>query len=206
MRTRFSTARNSIAGIAAALASAAFLAAATPVFAQEKSTAAPTESKLDAVLDACKAKMLSGEVKGFLGAAICSEQAIRDANVSGGIGYPDLVELFLAKRRVIAEQTDKGLITETEMREKSAEAAAEITDRARVRRAEDERTRAARSAQSDSVRVQEEAIQAQEKAAADARRQAASQALMQTGLGIMSLSSPRPALTCFQTGTVTTCQ
>ncbi len=71
------------------------------------------EEAKTAMMD-CKNKRLSGELKTYMASAECSNPRILAAYQRAGYRYMDLISLLTAKRRALAEQEDKGSLTEAQ--------------------------------------------------------------------------------------------
>jgi hypothetical protein len=62
----------------------------------------------------CKAKRLSGELKTYVQSAICSNPGIVQAFSAVNYKHMDLIQGFVAKRLELAEELDRGQITEAQ--------------------------------------------------------------------------------------------
>lgn len=83
------------------------------VAAQNAALKQAGEETKTAMLD-CKKKRLSGELKTYMASAECSNPRILAAYQRAGYRYMDLIYLLTAKRLALAEQVDKGTITEAQ--------------------------------------------------------------------------------------------
>jgi hypothetical protein len=81
----------------------------------------------------CKNKRLSGELKTHMASAECSNPQIVAAFQRAGYRYMDLIHLFTAKRRAVAEQVDKGTLTEAQAELEAAQFMVRIDDEERQR-------------------------------------------------------------------------
>lgn len=82
---------------------------------------------------ACKNKRLSGELKTYIASAECSNPQIVAAFQKAGYRYMDLIYLFTAKRRALAEQVDRGVLTGAQEEIQTAQFMAWIADEERRR-------------------------------------------------------------------------
>lgn len=108
------------------------LMASQPVAAQEAAPDAGTQAK--AAVEACHAKQVAGELKGFLAAAQCSAPLIFQAYDKANYRYMDLINLTLAKRAQISDRLDRHDITGADA---SAEFQRILTDLADAERKRD---------------------------------------------------------------------
>jgi hypothetical protein len=76
--------------------------------AQESAFAAPAK----ALLEQCQSMRLSGQVRGYVGSAKCSNPGLAQLAETYRIADSDIVALYLAKRLEIAERMDAGRLTE----------------------------------------------------------------------------------------------
>jgi len=73
----------------------------------------PWVAALSAVKE-CKAKRLSGELKTYVQSATCSNPGVVQAFSSVNYKHMDLIQGFVAKRLELAEELDRGQITEAQ--------------------------------------------------------------------------------------------
>ena len=81
----------------------------------------------------CKNKRLSGELKTHMASAECSNPRILAAYQRAGYRYMDLIYSFTAKRRALAEQEDKGSLTEAQADLEAAQFMVLLADEERQR-------------------------------------------------------------------------
>jgi hypothetical protein len=81
----------------------------------------------------CRNKRLSGELKTYIASVECSNSRIVAALQRAGYRYMDLIHLFTAKRRALAEQVDKGILTEAQAELDAAQSIVRIDDEERQR-------------------------------------------------------------------------
>jgi hypothetical protein len=135
-------------------------------------------TEIEKIVNNCKEKRLSGEVKGFVGSVNCSNPLIRNAALKANYPYMDLIELYLAKKLQLAERVDARIMTEGDMQVALAQVLVDITDQERQRNQvarENQQRDAAASAQ---LKAQQDA--------ADAAKTNLYLNMIGQGLGMMS--------------------
>lgn len=90
------------------------------------------EAAKAAMMD-CKKRRLSGELKTHIASAECSNPRIVAAFEIVGYRYMDLIGLLTAKRRALAEQVDKGTLTEAQEELEAAQFMVRLVDEERRR-------------------------------------------------------------------------
>jgi hypothetical protein len=138
------------------------------------------------VMAECQGKRLSGQVRGFVGSAQCSNPRLAQLAATYHYGDPDLVATFLAQRLVIAEHMDARRLTEAQGELEIAQALQAANETYMTRR------RAAQSAN-----AQTQAATAQSLLGAAAIFGASQQYYVPT--------FPRTSVTCTHYGNTSTC-
>jgi hypothetical protein len=86
-----------------------------------------------AAMAECKNKRLAGQLKTYVASADCSNPRIIAAFQRAGYRYMDLIYLFTAKRRALAEQVDNGTLTEAQAELETAQFLVRFNDEERQR-------------------------------------------------------------------------
>jgi len=113
-----------------------------------------TSQEAASAIQECRNKRASGQLKTYVESTECSNPKIVAAYQRAGYPYMDLIALWTAKRREIAEQEDMHRMTEVQAQAKGAELMSEISDTERHRNLE------AMNAQAQAATVQASQMQA----------------------------------------------
>ncbi len=98
----------------ALLAAALLLAACAGTQHQQSQRIQEGWARAHAIAGECRARRLAGELPGHVASAQCSNDGMRRAIAGGGYPYMDLVNVYLARRLVVAERVDAGEISESQ--------------------------------------------------------------------------------------------
>jgi hypothetical protein len=90
-------------------------------------------SKVKAVVESCKNKRISGELKNFVASANCSNPLILEIYQNAQYPYMDLIGQLTAKRLEVSEKIDAGTLTEGEAQLETAQFITHLTDLERER-------------------------------------------------------------------------
>ena len=122
-----------------ALACLGVVSAGAPI---QRAQVQQQRAAIDAEAATCVQKLKSGEFKTHVEAASCVNDAYQRGIAEGLYPFPDIRLAWEAARLRVAEQLDRGEITETEARARLLEIGANATAEARRRSIENAETRA----------------------------------------------------------------
>ncbi len=103
-----------IKNLPALLAAALLLAACAGSRDQQSQRIQEGWARAHAIAGECRTRRLAGELPGHVASAQCSNDGMRQAIAGGGYPYMDLVNVYLARRLVVAERVDAGEISESQ--------------------------------------------------------------------------------------------
>jgi len=83
----------------------------------------------------CRAKRVSGELKGHVASAQCSNDRIRQVIAASGFPHMDLIDLDLAYRMAVARRIDEGTLSEDDAKLLYAEVRAALSSEVQRRNA-----------------------------------------------------------------------